>query len=70
MTEDEYDKGFDTGWNAGLQALYGRLSDAAATLDGMATQKRELGHESDYDRLRGKTKGVELAIDYIRGMNR
>lgn len=48
--------------------LVDRLENAAGTLQAMAQAKFELGHASDYDRLRGKTEGVRLALSYIREM--
>lgn len=47
------------------------LASAIKSLDDMAEQKRAtFGECSDYDRLRGKRMGVELALDYARGLRR
>ena len=49
-----------------FQDLTDRLENAAQVLQSMAEEKQKLGHESDYDRLRGKVMGVRLALDYVR----
>lgn len=49
-----------------FQDLIDRLENAAGVLQSMAVAKENLGHTSDYDRLRGKVEGVRLALDYVR----
>jgi hypothetical protein len=49
-----------------MKELIEWLESAIETLDAMAQAKEQLGHQSDYDRLRGKTQGVSLALSYVR----
>lgn len=64
-----YGDGYDDGWNEAIAELISRFDSAIGALDELAEAKRDKAG-SDYDRLRGKLKGMELAKDFARGMVR
>lgn len=49
-----------------IDDLIDRLENAQGVLQAMAETKHRLGHVGDYERLRGKTEGVRLALSYAR----